>query len=72
MTFPFFQYANLPEWQKSEHGDFGFYQINTDLVLIFNWPTRNGLCLNSQKTKVNSMAIYPHDPSTPLYLFPPK
>jgi hypothetical protein len=26
-------------------------QINTDLVSIADWSTRNGLCLNSQKTQ---------------------
>jgi hypothetical protein len=31
-------------------------QINTDLASILDWSTRNGLCLNSQKTQV--MAIY--------------
>ena len=35
-------------------------QINTDLASIFDWSTRNGLCLNSQKTQV--MAIYRNEP----------
>jgi Reverse transcriptase (RNA-dependent DNA polymerase) len=35
-------------------------QINTDLASISDWSTRNGLCLNSQKTQV--MAIYRYKP----------
>jgi retron-type reverse transcriptase len=42
-------------------------QINTDLTSIADWSTRNGLCLNSQKTQV--MAIYRN---TPSYLPPVK
>jgi Reverse transcriptase (RNA-dependent DNA polymerase) len=37
-------------------------QINTDLASISDWSTRNGLCLNSQKTQV--MAIYRNEPSS--------
>jgi hypothetical protein len=35
-------------------------QINTDLASISDWSTRNGLCLNSQKTQ--AMAIYKYTP----------
>jgi Reverse transcriptase (RNA-dependent DNA polymerase) len=35
-------------------------QINTDLTSILDWATRNGLCLNSQKTQ--AMAIYRFKP----------
>jgi Reverse transcriptase (RNA-dependent DNA polymerase) len=35
-------------------------QLNTDLNSISDWSTRNGLCLNSQKTQV--MAIYRNKP----------
>jgi Reverse transcriptase (RNA-dependent DNA polymerase) len=35
-------------------------QINTDLASIHDWSSRNGLCLNSQKTQ--AMAIYKYTP----------
>ena len=35
-------------------------QINTDLTSISDWSTRNGLCLNSQKTQ--AMAVFRNKP----------
>jgi Reverse transcriptase (RNA-dependent DNA polymerase) len=42
-------------------------QINTDHTSIFDWSTRNGLCLNSQKTQ--AMVI---SRNKPLFLPPVK